>query len=109
MDSLAFPIRFDSTGIKKHQEGTTDYYSQLLSICMLTEPGTHPMTPGFGAFDPVFQEIDKNVFILNAAQFVPEITITAMDTTGVEQSSGLAKISDYFRYSQTYTAYIVVF
>jgi hypothetical protein len=96
MDSLAFPIKFDSTGIKKHQEGTTDYYSQLLSICMLTEPGTHPMTPGFGAFDPVFQEIDKNVFILNAAQFVPEIRITAMDTTGVEQSSGLAKISVAF-------------
>jgi hypothetical protein len=96
MDSLAFPIKFDSTGIKKHRDGTIDYYSQLLSICMLTEPGTHPMTPQFGAFDPVFQEVDKNVFVLNAAQFVPEITITNINTTGIEQSSGLAKIAVAF-------------
>lgn len=80
MDMIQFPIKFDSTGLKKLAEGTSDYYSQLLSISILTEPLTHPMTPQFGSYDPTFRTIDKGLFVLNAARFVPEVRITELIT-----------------------------
>jgi hypothetical protein len=96
MDSIVFPIKFDSTGIKKHQDGTTDYYSQLLSICMLTEPGTHPMSPQFGAYDPSFRVIDKSIFVLNASQFVPEVTVTNIDISEKDSKDGTMKVAVSF-------------
>lgn len=80
MDMIQFPLKFDSTGLKKLQEGSSDYYSQLLSISILTEPLTHPMTPQFGSYDPTFRTIDKGLFILNAARYVPEVRITELIT-----------------------------
>lgn len=80
MDMIQFPIKFDSTGLKKLKEGTSDYYSQLLSISVLTEPLTHPMTPQFGSYDPTFRTIDKGLFVLNAARFVPEVRVTGLTT-----------------------------
>lgn len=96
MQMIKFPITFDASGIEKLDEGTTEYYSQLLSICMLTEPGTHPMSPQFGAYDPSFSAIDKSVFILNAAQFVPEVKITNIDIAGQDSTTGAIKISVSF-------------
>lgn len=96
MKMIKFPIKFDTTGFEKLDEGTVDYYSQLLSICMLTEPGTHPMSPQFGSYDPSFRIIDKNIFVLNASQFVPEIRITNIDVQETEQLSGLSKVSVSF-------------
>lgn len=93
---IKFPMRFDKTGIEKLEDGTTDYYSQLLSICMLTEPGTHPMSPQFGAYDPSFTTIDKSIFILNASQFIPEITIRNIDIAAQDSASGSIKISVSF-------------
>jgi hypothetical protein len=96
MDMISFPIRFDSSGFVKLTEGTTDYYSQLLSICMLTEPGTHPFTPSFGANDPAFTNIDKSLFILNASQFVPEIELTNIDISDKDKNAGTTRISVSF-------------
>lgn len=93
---IKFPIEFDSSGFKKLTEGTTEYYSQLLSICMLTEPQTHPMSPQFGSFDPSFTTIDKSVFVLNASQFVPEVTITSVDISDEEAVYGSSKVSVSF-------------
>jgi hypothetical protein len=81
MDMIQFPLKFDSTGLKKLPEGSYEYYSQLLSISILTEPLTHPMTPQFGSYDPVFRTIDKGLFILNAARYVPEIRIIDISTS----------------------------
>ena len=96
MQMIKFPIRFDSTGFEKLEDRTTDYYSQLLSICMLTEPGTHPMSPQFGAYDPSFRVIDKSIFILNAAQFVPEVTITNIDISEKDSRDGAIKVAVSF-------------
>lgn len=86
MDMIKFPIKFDRTGIQKHTDGSEDYYAQLLSIAILTEPRTHIFSPRFGVFDPAYRGIDKGVFILNASRFVPEVQITGLrtevDTTG---------------------------
>lgn len=94
MDMIAFPIRFDSTGLKKHSEGSDDYYTQLLSICMLTEPMTHPFTPRFGVSDPAFRGIDKGLFVLNAARYVPEVKITSV--TSVEDTDSNARVTFSF-------------
>jgi hypothetical protein len=86
MDSIKFPLKFDSTGVQKLTEGTDDYYAQLLSIAIQTEPQTHPFSPRFGVYDPTFQGVDRGLFILNAARFVPEVQIlelqTSFDTNG---------------------------
>ena len=75
MDSIKFPIEFSQSGFKKLTDGTHDYYSQLLSIIIRTEPQTHPLTPRLGVYDPSFGRIDKSSFLLNASKYVPEITI----------------------------------
>lgn len=86
MDSLKFPLKFDSTGVQKLAEGSDDYYAQMLTIAMLTEPFTLPFNPRFGVFDPSFQTVDKGLFVLNAARFVPEIEVT--DLTVIADSGG---------------------
>lgn len=96
MDMIAFPLKFDSTGLKKLREGTNEYYSQLLSICILTEPLTHPFTPDFGANDPAFRNIDKGLFVLNAARFVPEVRITSLSTVPNDSGLGKTKVSFSF-------------
>lgn len=96
MDMIAFPLKFESGGLRKLRPGTNEYYTQLLSICILTEPLTHPFTPEFGANDPSFRNIDKGLFVLNASKYVPEVRITnlssAMDTGG----SGATRVSFSF-------------
>jgi hypothetical protein len=96
MQAIKFPIKFDSTGLAKLDEATTDYYSQLLSVSMLTEPGTHPMSPQFGAYDPSFRFINKSIFVLNASQFVPEVIITNIEILDQESVNGSSKVSVSF-------------
>ena len=80
MDSIKFPLKFDSTGVQKLAEGSEDYYSQLLTLAIFTEPHTHPFSPRFGVYDPTFRGVDRGLFVLNAARFVPEVEITDLST-----------------------------
>lgn len=80
MDTIKFPMKFDSTGVSKLVDGSDDYYAQLLTIAILTEPLTHPFSPRFGVYDPAFRGVDKGLFVLNAARFVPEVEITGIST-----------------------------
>ena len=48
MDTIKFPIKFDSTGISKLVDGTVEYYTQLLTFALLTEPQTFVFSPTFG-------------------------------------------------------------
>ena len=100
MDMIQFPIQFDSTGFKKLKEGTSDYYAQLLSISMLTEPLTHPFSPDFGANDPTFRPVDKGLFVLNAARFVPEVQITRIDINPNELNDESTKVTFSFEIKQ---------
>lgn len=75
MDCLSFPIKFTDSGLQSLAEGSYDYYKQILTISILTEPGEHPITPDFGVYDPSFIPVEPENFILNAARFVPEIEI----------------------------------
>lgn len=79
MDTIKFPIKFDTTGLQKLTDGSYDFYSQLLTVALLTEPQSHPFTPRFGVNDPAFTTIDKGLFVLNASRFVPEVEITSLN------------------------------
>lgn len=96
MDMIAFPLKFESGGLKKLPEGSAEYYTQLLSISILTEPLTHPFTPQFGANDPSFRNIDKGLFVLNASRFVPEVRITSLSSVPNEGGVGKTKVSFSF-------------
>ena len=80
MDAIKFPIKFDSSGISKLTDGSDEYYSQLLTIAVLTEPQTLPFSPKFGVYDQSFRGLDKGLFLLNAARFVPEVQIIDLNT-----------------------------
>ena len=95
MEMMKFPIQFDSTGLKKLEDGTEEYYAQLLSISLLTEPSTHPFTPQFGASDPSFTTVDKGLFVLNCARFIPEIRIVSLSNELLNNGEA-AKVSFSF-------------
>lgn len=80
MDMMKFPVEFDSTGVRKLREGTYDYFAQLLSISLLTEPQTMVFNPRFGVFDPTFGGIDRGAFVTVASKYVPEVQIKTLDT-----------------------------
>jgi hypothetical protein len=75
MDCLSFPVKFNHDGLARLAEGSYDYFKQILTISLLTEPGEHPITPDFGVYDPSFITVEPENFILNAARFVPEVEI----------------------------------
>jgi hypothetical protein len=81
MDCLSFPIKFTNEGLKRLPEGSFDFFKQILTISMLTEPGEHPITPDFGVYDPSFIPVEPENFILNAARFVPEVEIRNINPT----------------------------
>ena len=80
MDTIAFPIKFDSTGLMKHRTGTDAYLSQILTLSILTEPGILPFGSEYGIWDPTFTSLDKGQFVIQAAHYVPEVVITAINT-----------------------------
>lgn len=79
MDTLKFPLEFSGGRIRQIKDGSTEYYKQLLSMTVLIEPGVSPLTPTYGIFDPAFRDVDKGQFIVQAARFVPEIVVDAVE------------------------------
>lgn len=76
MAAIKFPLSFDKNGsLATVEDGTDDFYAQILSMAALTEPGTHPYTPTFGVLDPAFRTISRGMFIIQASRFVPEIQV----------------------------------
>ena len=97
MPTLKFPLQFDNTGsLVVLEDESTDYYAQLLSMCALTQPETHPYSPTFGVFDPTFQEVDRGQFLLQAARFFPSISITEAEMD-IDESTGQSKFKISFR------------
>ena len=96
MDMMKFPIKFDRTGLQKHADGSQDYYAQILSIAIQTEPRTHVFSPTFGVLDPSFRGIDRGVFVLNASRFVPEVKITGL-RTDIDPNGNSLKVEFSFK------------
>ena len=97
MPTLKFPIQIDNTGsLVVLEDESVDYYAQLLSMCALTEPQTHPFSPTFGVFDPTFEEVDRGQFILQAARFFPNIAITEAEVE-LDEQTGQSRFKVSFR------------
>jgi hypothetical protein len=75
MDCLKFPIKFTAGSINTLQQGSIEYYRQVLTLSILTENGEHPITPDFGIFDPSFTSMEPIDFVINSARFIPEVEI----------------------------------
>lgn len=90
MDMMQYPIKFGADGFVKLRDGTPDYYAQLLTIALLTEPFTHPFAPDFGVLDPSFQIVDKGNFVRTASEFVPEVRITNVSVS--EDGTGKSNV-----------------
>ncbi len=76
MTTLKFPLEFGEDGsLVTLEDGTDNFYAQLLSISALTEPDTFPFSPSFGVLDPAFRAINRGVFMIQASRFVPEVQI----------------------------------
>lgn len=75
MDAMKFPISFEGGRIARHDEDSSDYFKQLLTISTLTEPTSLPITPDFGIWDPTFNTVEKGQFILHSSRYVPEVEI----------------------------------
>jgi hypothetical protein len=91
MTTIKFPVSFDKNGsLTTIADGTDEFYSQILSMAALTEPGTHPYTPTFGVLDPSFRSISRGMFILQASRFVPEIQILEAEGEQNERTGAIA-------------------
>ena len=76
MDSLKFPITFNNDGsLTKLAEGSDEYFKQLVSFCLLTEPNSLRLTPDFGVFDITFNKLAPEALAISVNKFIPEIQI----------------------------------
>ena len=87
MDCLKFPIKFTAGSINTLQQGSVEYYRQVLTLSILTENGEHPITPDFGIFDPSFTSMEPIDFVINAARFIPEVEILNFNPTQTNDGS----------------------
>jgi hypothetical protein len=93
MDAIKFPISFEGGRIARVEEGTTEYYKQLLSISTLTEPTSLPITPDFGIWDPTFNTVEKGQFIIHSSRFVPEVEIEQINVDINDNGENLISFS----------------
>jgi len=97
MTTLRFPLEFDQNGsLVTLEDGTDAFYAQLLSLAALTEPNTLPFAPTFGVMDPSFSAINRGVFMLHAARFVPEIQVLEAEGE-LNESTGATVLRVKFR------------
>ena len=75
MDAIQFPVKFDTNGMTRLEDGSNDFYKQLLALSTITEPHSQPITPDFGIWDPTFNTVERGHFVLQAARYVPEVEI----------------------------------
>jgi hypothetical protein len=97
MPSLKYPFDYNSEGsLVTLEEDTDELFSQLLSICAVTEPGTFPYAPSFGVFDPTFRTVDRGSYMIQASRFIPEIVITSIDGS-LDENTGATTLKVSYR------------
>jgi hypothetical protein len=98
MSTLKYPFDYNSDGsLVALEENTDELFSQLLSVCAVTEPGTFPYTPTFGVLDPTFRSVDRGSYMIQASRFIPEIVITSIEGTVNDATGGTSLKVSYRR------------
>jgi len=90
MDTIKLPIEYNVNGFNKLIDGTDDFFKQLLSITARLEPGVQVVYPEFGVFDPTFNTADRGKFLINAARYVPEVRIVAIENIETEEGQSFS-------------------
>ena len=75
MDTLRLPLSFVSGVAVLNAEASKEFYEQILSIVIQTEPGELAITKSFGIPDASFSNIARINPFEGIQQFVPEIEI----------------------------------
>lgn len=75
MDTIAIPVKFEGGAIRTITEGSDEYYAHLLAFALQTEQGEMILNPTFGILDPIFDEDLTFQLSLQAAQYVPEVSV----------------------------------
>jgi len=76
---MRIPISFKAGRVETVSTDTDEYYAQLLALTCQIRPGELPLTPDYGAADPVFSEEGKKQLAFTAGAFIPEIALTSVD------------------------------
>lgn len=98
MDSFKFPITFDNDGgITKVIESSDEYFKQLISFCLLSEPNSLRLTPDFGVFDPTFNRLAPEALAVSVNKFIPEIRIRNITGSLAEENGTLTVSFSYNR------------
>jgi hypothetical protein len=93
MDAIKFPVTFKKGGLTRVEDGTDDFYKQLLAISTLTEPQSLALTPDFGIWDPTFSSVEKGQFVLHASRFVPEVEIQEVDVAITDEGESVVSFA----------------
>ncbi|NCV44507.1 MAG: hypothetical protein EBW15_06920 [Actinobacteria bacterium] len=97
MPTLKYPFDYNSDGsFVTLEEDTDELFSQLLSVCAVTEPGTFPYSPTYGVFDPTFRSVDRGSYMIQASRFIPEIVITSVDGV-LDDNTGATSLKVSYR------------
>lgn len=96
METIALPLQFSNGRAVVHSDDTDDYYAHILAMCISIEPDELPLTPNFGVNDPTFASVTRASIVELAARYVPEITITSIDSL-IEESGQNAIEINFFR------------
>lgn len=76
MNTITLPPKIAGGRLSTAEDASDEYYAHLLSMIMLIEPGQFPLNPEFGVNSPEFDEEQTEIFAIQAAQYVPEISVT---------------------------------
>ena len=75
MDTLRLPLSFVSGAAVVNIDASKEFYEQILSIVIQTEPGELAITKSFGIPDPSFSNLARINPFEGIQQFIPEIEI----------------------------------
>lgn len=95
MDTLKFPIRFRQGAVEKLDDGSDDYYAQLLALAIQIIPGELRLNPQYGVEDPTFSDILTRDLAFTAGAYIPEIIIDTADISINEM--GQSRVNINFR------------
>lgn len=81
METIGFPIQFVNNEIKKHNVGTSSYYSQLIALSLQILPGELIMDDGYGVDVGLFRRPSSDEIKHKLSRLFPELLITDVDVS----------------------------
>lgn len=82
MDTLKFPLVFNTGGLATLPENSREYFSQLISNIAQVRYGDLPLRPDVGVPDPTFETTGLMTPLISAiVSTIPEITVTTIVET----------------------------